>query len=43
MSMYKNTSAGIGDPYWYEWSAGLLYALDMLNPDNNVLFIMKRA
>ena len=38
-----NLSAGIGDPYWYEWSVGLLYALDMLNPDNNIKHVILQA
>ena len=29
-------SAGIGDPYWYEWGIGLLKAVEMLNPDSGV-------
>ena len=32
----KNPSSGIGDPYWYEWSVGLFYALDLLNPDAEI-------
>ena len=32
----SNPTAGIGDPYWYEWSIGLLYIVDMLNPDNGI-------
>lgn len=31
-----NPTAGIGDPYWYEWSVGLLYILDMLDPDADI-------
>ena len=31
-----NLTAGTGDPYWYEWSVGLLYAVKMLNPDNQI-------
>lgn len=38
-----NLSAGIGDPYWYEWSVGLLYALDMLNLDNNIKHVILQA
>lgn len=30
------TKPGIGDPYWYEWSVGQQYIIDMLNPDNNI-------
>jgi hypothetical protein len=29
-------SAGIGDPYWYEWGIGLLKAVEMLNPDSGI-------
>ncbi|PFW02675.1 hypothetical protein COL12_29610 [Bacillus cereus] len=36
MSKPYNPTAGSGDPYWYEWSIGLLYILDMINPDNNI-------
>lgn len=31
-----NVSAGIGDPYWYEWSIGLLKVVEMLNPDSGI-------
>lgn len=31
-----NRSAGIGDPYWYEWGIGLLKAVEMLNPDSAI-------
>ena len=43
MANKKNNLAGIGDPYWYEWSVGLLYALDMLNPDNNIKSVVLQA
>jgi hypothetical protein len=36
MSRTINPTAGSGDPYWYEWSIGLLYIIDMINPDNNI-------
>ena len=32
----NNLTAGTGDPYWYEWSVGLLYMIKMLNPDNKI-------
>lgn len=32
----KNNLAGIGDPYWYEWSVGLYYLVDILNPDTQI-------
>ena len=31
-----NRSAGIGDPYWYEWGIGLLKSVEMLNPDSGI-------
>ena len=30
------TSAGIADPYWYEWYVGLMYVIKMLNPDSGI-------
>lgn len=38
--MSDNPTAGIGDPYWYEWSVGLLYTLDMLIPENNIKHVI---
>ena len=34
-----NRSAGIGDPYWYEWGIGLLKAVEMLNPDSGIVAV----
>lgn len=39
----KNPHAGIGDPYWYEWSVGLSRALDMLNQDNGIKHVILQA
>lgn len=39
-SMSGNPTAGIGDPYWYEWSVGLLYTLDMLIPGKNIKHVI---
>ncbi|MCM1162051.1 MAG: hypothetical protein NC412_12615 [Roseburia sp.] len=36
-------SQGIADSYWFEWMVGLLYALDMLNPDNQICHIIFQA
>lgn len=36
MNYTEITKPGMGDPYWYEWSIGQEYILDMLNPDNNI-------
>lgn len=32
----SNATAGIGDPYNYEWSVDLIDLIDMLNPDNQI-------
>lgn len=29
-------SAGIGDPYWYEWTVGLQKIVEMLHPENEI-------
>lgn len=34
--MGKNVDAGFGDPYWYEWSIGLSYVVDMLSTDAGI-------
>ncbi|RST76218.1 ATP-binding protein [Siminovitchia acidinfaciens] len=39
----ENLTAGIADPYWYEWSVGLLYALDLLCPDKDIRSIVLQA
>lgn len=31
-----NETAGIGDPYWYEWSVGLFHILDMVDPASGI-------
>ena len=33
----------MGDPYWYEWSVGQQYIIDMLNPDNNIKCVELQA
>jgi hypothetical protein len=38
--MSSNLKAGMGDPYWYEWSVGLLYVLDMLIPEKNIKHVI---
>lgn len=38
-----NPSAGIGDPYWYEWTIGQKYVVDMLNPDNQIDYVILQA
>lgn len=36
MKYTADTKPGMGDPYWYEWSVGQKYIIDMLNPDNEI-------
>ncbi len=37
------TKPGMGDPYWYEWSVGQQYIIDILNPDNNIKCVELQA
>lgn len=39
----SNLSAGIGDPYWYEWLVGVNYVLDMLPPDTDIEYVTLQA
>lgn len=39
----KNPTAGIGDPYWYEWTIGQDYVVSMLNPDNHIESVTLQA
>ena len=32
----RNSAAGLGDPYWYEWSVGLDYVVQMLDAESNI-------
>ena len=43
MKYTSNTKPGMGDPYWYEWSVGLQYIIDMLNPDSGISYIELQA
>ena len=43
MNVIKNPSSGIADPYWYEWTVGLNFAVDMLNSDNNIESVTLQA
>ncbi len=43
MHYSANTKPGMGDPYWYEWSVGLQYIIDMLNPDNGIKYVELQA
>lgn len=43
MSYSPASKAGLGDPYWYEWTVGLHYAVEMLNPDTDIDYIEFQA
>src|SRR6478735_3927419 len=34
--MRENSTAGLGDPYWYEWSVGQKYVIEMLFDDSQI-------
>lgn len=36
VKLLSNPTAGSADPYWYEWSIGQGFIIDMLNPDSNI-------
>jgi hypothetical protein len=39
----RNPTAGIGDPYWYEWTIGQDYVVEMLNPDSGIETVTLQA
>lgn len=39
----RTSDAGIGDPYWYEWSVGQKYVIEMLNPDSGIAGVTIQA
>ncbi len=43
MNYSAETKPGMGDPYWYEWSVGQRYIIDMLNPDNGIKCVELQA
>lgn len=43
MPYTAETKPGMGDPYWYEWSVGLKYIIDMLNTDNGIEYVELQA
>lgn len=43
MNYSAETKPGMADPYWYEWSVGQQYIIDMLNPDNNIKCVELQA
>ncbi|SIS43493.1 ATP-binding protein [Salimicrobium flavidum] len=43
MSSTLNPTAGAADPYWYEWSVGQRYIIDMLNPDMEIASVILQS
>ena len=43
MNYSAETKPGMADPYWYEWSVGQQYIIDMLNPDNRIKCVELQA
>ena len=41
--MSANATAGLGDPYWYEWSIGQRYILDLLDATSRVAGVTLQA
>lgn len=39
----NNLLAGMADCFWYEWTVGVSYALDMLNPDCDTEYVILQA
>ena len=35
-----NNLSGIDDPYWYEWYVGIRNIVKMLNPDNQIEYVI---
>jgi hypothetical protein len=38
-----NLTAGSGEPYWYEWTVGLLKIVEMLHPDSDIESVTLQA
>jgi hypothetical protein len=43
MKYSSRTKPGMADPYWYEWSVGQKYIIDMLNPDSHIQHVELQA
>ena len=39
----RHYSAGSGEPYWYEWTVGLLKIVEMLHSDSDILSVKLQA
>ncbi|MCR8969792.1 hypothetical protein [Facklamia sp. 7083-14-GEN3] len=43
MKYSAKTKPGMADPYWYEWSVGQKYIVEMLNPDSHIQYVELQA
>ena len=43
MKYTADTKPGMSDPYWYEWSVGQSYLVEMLNPDSHIKYVELQA
>lgn len=43
MGYSAKTKLGMADPYWYEWSVGQKYIVEMLNPDSHIQYVELQA
>ncbi|MCW6658934.1 hypothetical protein NHG25_00385 [Aerococcaceae bacterium NML191292] len=43
MGYSAKTKPGMADPYWYEWSVGQKYIVEMLNPDSHIQYVELQA
>lgn len=43
MEYSAETKPGMADPYWYEWSVGQKYIVEMLNPDSQIKYVELQA
>lgn len=43
MKYTADTKPGMADPYWYEWSVGQKYIVDMLNSDSHIQAVELQA
>ena len=43
MKYTAETKPGMADPYWYEWSVGQSYLVEMLNQDSHIQYVELQA
>lgn len=40
LSTTHNPTAGSAEPYWFEWKTGLLYLVELLDLDSEIVAVM---